>query len=245
MHLVYCDDSREPKKKQLMTAVILKDSIFQAAEHYMGYIIEKHVPEEKRDDFEFHASELFHGNPPFEDISAEKAVEIFNYCTTIATEEKIPIIYSCVDIGNLNAGIHGSAAALDVAFRLCLPEIERWFQENAPDELGIVICDDCNDGKLKAHLQNSFASKRPRIKVRTEETEQEITNIEVSRGELPHLHDAMYFGSSGHSKGIQLADVYGYVIKRHILNPGNPALEFLYQKLEPLIFARVHEPKEG
>jgi hypothetical protein len=162
--------------------------------------------------------------------------------SVMATEEKIPIIYSCVDLSNLGSGIYGSAAPLDVAFRLCLPEIERWFKENAPDELGILICDDCNDGKLKNNLQNSFNLKRRKIKANVQETEGKITKIQEDRGELPHLHDAMYFGSSGYSKGIQLADVYGYIIKRHISK--NVELEFLYERLEPLIFARKHEPEE-
>lgn len=242
MYLIYCDDSRDGKKKQLMTAIILKDTLFHIAEGYMGYIIEKHVPEEKREEFEFHASELFNGTPPFENINTTTAIQIFSKCCTIAVEEKIPIIYSCVDLSKLGSGIYGSAAPLDVAFRLCLPEVERWFKENAPDELGIVICDDCNDGKLKNNLQTSFTSKRRKVKMNVEEDEGEIKRIQEDRGELSHLHDAMYFGSSGHSKGIQLADVYGYIIKRHISK--HEELESLYKYLEPVIFARKHEPKE-
>ena len=242
MYLIYCDDSRDGKKKQLMTAIILKDENFQAVEGFMGFIIEKFVPEEKREDFEFHASELFNGKPPFENIDRTRAVEIFTRCAVMAKEANIPIIYSCVDLTKLGSGIYGSAAPLDVAFRLCLPEIERWLAENAPNELGIVICDDCNDSKLKHNLQTSFTSKRPRVRTHIEEADQEIKKIEIKRGDLPHLHDAMYFGNSGHSKGIQLADVYGYIIKRHISK--NEELDFLYKLLEPMIFARKHEPKE-
>lgn len=243
MYLVYCDDSRDGRKLQLMTAVILKDSLFHVAEDYLGYVIEKHIPEEKREEFEFHASELFNGTKPFEDIDTDKALTIFTHCVTMAAAEKIPIIYSCVDLSKLSSGIFGSSAPLDVAFRLCLPEIERWFKENAPEELGVIICDDCNDGKLKAHLQNSFSSKRRRATTRTEENEEEIVKIDIDRGELSHLHDAMYFGSSGHSRGIQLADVYGYLIKRHLSNP-IPELQLLYQGIEPVIFARKHEPSQ-
>lgn len=242
MYLVYCDDSRDGKKKQLMTAIIVKDSSFRVVEGYMGYIIESHVPEEKREDFEFHASELFNGQPPFENIDTATAIDIFVKCCTISTEEKIPIIYSCVDLQKLSSGNFGSASPLDVAFRLCLPEIERWFKENAPSELGVVICDDCTDKKLKDNLQNSFRLKRRKIKTSVEESEGKIVKLEEDRGELPHLHDAMYFGSSGHSKGIQLADIYGYIIKRHISQ--NAELEFLYKHLEPLMFARKHEPNE-
>ncbi len=83
MYLVYCDDSREKQVAnpyQSLCAVILKDSSFKETESYMGYIIEQLVPEEKRDDFEFHAVDLFNGLGAFQGISREEALTIFDMC---------------------------------------------------------------------------------------------------------------------------------------------------------------------
>jgi len=144
-----------------------------------------------------------------------------------------------VDLDHLKKNIYASATALDIAFRLCLPEIERWFVENAKEDLGIVICDDMTDKKVKGYLQESFVSKRLAIKTETRERGEELLVIE-DRGELDHLHDSMYFGSSKYSKGIQLADVCSYIIKRH--NDDCKETEYLYKELEPFIYSRKHEP---
>jgi Protein of unknown function (DUF3800) len=240
VHLVYCDDTREGKKHQFLTAVILKDADFQEVELYLRGIAQLDVPAEIQDDFEFHASELYNGKIP--GIDRPKALEIFTHCAGIGTQAKIPIIYSRVDLKTMAKSIYASATPLDIAFRLCLPEIERWFRENATDELGIVICDDCNDKNLKDRLLTSYMEKRERVQTKVKRIGTKL-NVSEYRGELPHLHDAMYFGSSKYSTGIQLADIFGYIINQH--SAGNADTEILYNWLEPLIFASVHEPKEN
>jgi hypothetical protein len=239
VHLVYCDDTREGKKHQFLTAVILKDADFQDVEVYLRGIVQVNVPEESQDDFEFHAVDLYSGKIP--GIDRATALEIFTHCVGIGTQARIPIIYSRIDLKAMKSSAYASALPLDVAFRVCLPEIERWFGENAPDELGIVICDDCNDKNLKDRLLTSFMEKRERLQTKVKRIGTKL-NISEYRGELPHLHDAMYFGSSKHSTGIQLADIFGYIINQH--SAGNADTEILYEMLEPQIFARVHEPKE-
>jgi Protein of unknown function (DUF3800) len=242
VYMIYMDDSRHGKRKQFLTALILKDLDFRAIEGFMGYIVYNHVAEEKRQDFEFHAAELFNGTPPFSDINTETALNIFEDCVSIIEHSKCALLYACVDLENLQSGIHGSSSPVDVAFRMLLPEIERWFVKNAPTELGILICDDTTDTKIKNQLHNSFSGKRHPAVTSADFIDGKFANVKEDRGELHHIHDAMYFGNSAHSRGIQLADVCGYIIKRHLCE--QLETEHLYQRLEPAIFARKHEPEK-
>lgn len=243
MYLVYCDDSGESKCAspfKSMCALIMKDEDFRLTEGYMGHIVHAVVPEEKREGFEFHASELFNGYGPFEGITREQAHRIFEMCVDAVRHDNSPIIYSYVDLNTLRKNIFASAVPLDIAFRLCLPEIERWFVEKAPKDFGMLICDDTTERKIKEKLQDTFTSKRCPAKSEVHEYEGKSIVIE-DRGELDHLHDSMYFGSSKHSRGIQLADVCSYIIKRH--NDGCEETEYLYKQLEPSIFSRKDEPR--
>jgi hypothetical protein len=109
-----------------------------------------------------------------------------------------------VDKENLSETIYCSANPLDMAFRSCAQNVELWFIENAPDELGVLIADDTNEGE-KRNLKGVFWQYRGRF-----------TYPDMHRRKLGHLIDDMYFGDSKDSLGIQIADVCGFFISRHL-----------------------------
>ncbi len=240
MNLVYLDDSGFQGKTQIACATIINDKEFSISEGYMGYIIEQHVPAELRPNFEFHASELFHGNPPFSAITQEARTDIFFQCISMIAQTTMGIIYSFVDIGKLRRGIHATANPTDIAFRLCLPEIERWFSEKEPENIGLLICDEPAEKPIRQQMLSTYREKRGRIQIHSEKEQGELRKVTEERGELPHLHDDMYFGSSAYSVGIQQADMCAYIIHRHLC--GREDTEILYKLLEPKIFSRKHEP---
>ena len=57
-----------------------KPLISRSRNTFLGNIIDQHVPEEIRDSFEFHASELWNCRPPFEKLKKEQAVKIIEQC---------------------------------------------------------------------------------------------------------------------------------------------------------------------
>jgi hypothetical protein len=240
MHLIYLDDSGFHKRRQIACATIIRDEEFQVSEGYMGYIIEQHVPEELRPNFEFHASELFHGKPPFDAITEEERPKIFLKCISMISQTCLGIVYSCVDVDKLKKGAFATANPADIAFRLCLPELERWFEEKAPENFGILICDEPSEKQIRNIMQASFREKRGKIRTHYEMKDGKVDSISEERGELKHLHDDMYFGSSNCSVGIQQADMCAYIIHRHL--SGKEDAEKLYKLLEPLIFAAKHAP---
>jgi Protein of unknown function (DUF3800) len=240
VHLIYLDDSGDDNGYQIIVAVIIPDEEFMEIEGYLGYVIEQNIPEEMRDSFEFHASNLFQSNPPFEKIKHQDAIEILTRCAEMLKASSSVIIYGAVDVKKLRSSIHASASPADVAFRICLPEIRHWFDEHARDKLGILIMDDTENKPLKKEFQKSFHANRSKIRVKSQRIENEF-RVEESRGTLPQLHDDMYFGDSSYSVGIQLADICAFIISRHLKN--KPDTEFLYKIIEANIFCGKVDPE--
>jgi len=243
MYLVYVDDSTEDSSFQIIGAVIVKDVIFKPLEEFLARVIDESVPEELRPDFEFHASALFHAKKPFEAISRDKALDIFESCVSIITEGRVPICYGAVDLRKLRASVYATAQPVDMAFRSCLAGIEKWFEktyedavpfkalkDQPDDHFGILISDDTKNTHVKEGMQKAFRAHRRRLK-----------SVSHTRGLLEHLHDDMYFGSSSYSVGIQLADICSFVILRHL--QGKEDTEYLFKKLQSHIIYSDVIPK--
>ncbi len=96
-------------------------------------------------------------------------------------------------------------------------------QERASSDLAMVIADDNSNKQLKRQLQDTFHQFRFRV-----------NSSPMVRGELGHLLDDMYFGDSKYSVGIQLADICGFLIGRHLL--GKTDTSTLYEQLASNIF---------
>jgi hypothetical protein len=231
VHIVYLDDSRKDKHIQIMCAVIIPDQKFDFIEQHFGYTIADSVPEAMREDFEFHASDMLHRNPPFDNFLREQALTIMERGVESLGGLSLPsIAYSVVDLVKLSNGLYGRANPIDVAFRACLLVVEDWFKQYAPNELGIFISDDFSDAAIKRVMRIAFRDFRPKVR-----------SSPLSRGFLSHALDDIYFGQSKESVGIQLADICALVIRRHVAG-GYADTEDLYRKLERHIFRGVHAP---
>jgi hypothetical protein len=238
VQLAYVDDCQSDRdcRFHVIGATIIADKHFVDLEGYLRWLVELSVPEELRGSFEFHAKDLFHGSGVFEGIDKDKVIQLFGSALDAIRGLDIPIVYGAVDAHKLRGSIHATASPADVAFRLCMPEIERWFAEKAPDELGIVICDDTTNQQQKRQFQAAFRAGRPKVKMELEKDDKGKGKIVgLSRGPYEHLHDDMYFGNSGDSTGIQLADMCCFIIHRHL--EGKQDTPQLYKVIEPHIFA--------
>jgi hypothetical protein len=230
VYLVYLDDSCEEHAHQMIGAAIVHDREFLEIENFLGTVAVEDLPKELHDSFEYHASALFHGKEPFQNVGRDKVLSLLKDVADMVAAVPIPIVYGAVDLKKLRSGIHATAQPVDMAFRLCLPEIERWFVENAPDELGIFIADDTKNQNQKENLLKAFrANRKLTFSLDRNKLPQE------NRALLRHIHDDMYFGDSKHSKGIQVADVCSFLILRHL--QGKQDTEFLYKKIECSIFS--------
>lgn len=228
MNLVYLDDSCDADF-QMIGAVVVPENQFMLIESYLVHTMEELVPEEQRERFEFHASAMFHGKEPFNNLGRDRVMEIFRCCASIVTETPIPIVFGAVDTKNLKQMIYASARPIDIAFRTCAFGLGGWFFEHVNGQMGIFICDNNEKPNVKSEMQSSFRAYRRRLRSDKEE-----------RGILDRVHDDMYFGDSAYSVGIQLADICSYIILRHL--QGKQDTEHLYKTIEPHIFFGLVEP---
>lgn len=238
VHLVYIDDSAD-SGFQIIGAVVLPELEFMPIEEYLAGVIDRFVPEELRDAFEFHASAMFHAKEPFSKLGRDDALAILQRCVSIV-EACGSIVYGAVSMDKLRGGIYATVQPVDMAFRLCMEGLANWFQDkgefmdsggDGPKEIGIFICDDTSNQGVKGNMKKAFRSYRRQLKSSTHK-----------RGLLEYVHDDMYFGSSSSSVGIQLADICSFIILRHL--EGKEDTEYLYKRLEPRIFFGAQEPGE-
>ncbi len=228
MFLAYMDDSGtgdKDKPFQLVTVVMMPDDAFRGAEAANALSLGMLIPEEKAELFwqkftEFKAFELFKGYGPFEGIEQDVRFKIIECLLEIVKTFEFPIVYGAVNKAEFEKKCfpYGSANLVDVCFRLCIRGVDEIVSRNY--QVALLIADE-TDGKTKSNLRNSFYEYRGRVRP---------TSAGKKEQRLPYLHDDVYFGDSRYSIGIQLADLCGYFISKHL--EGNAAGEGFYRIIE-------------
>ncbi|HEY6248724.1 MAG TPA: DUF3800 domain-containing protein [Candidatus Angelobacter sp.] len=233
VYLAYLDDSgtTRPKGKtfQVLSAVLIEDSIYQMLEVEVADCIEKLLPEDRLDSFEeFHATELFNGCNQFEGIDQEKRFAAITRLLELIPFHGLPVVYCAIDDRKLRVSNYGSANPLDICFRICAKGIEEWTAKSAAKETVLLIADQGDKADM-ASFKKSFRELRKHLRP-----------PEWDVG-LFQLHDDIYFGDSRDSIGIQLADLCSYFIGKHLEN--NVAAEGFYNIIKDQIVYSKIEPE--
>ena len=270
VYLTYWDDAGSDRRssKALLGGVIVPTEKFLLIELAHAITVRNLLPEDRQDTFtEFHAYQLWNGEPPFDRIAFDERKRAMGDLLTLLKSYKLGYFYSAVDKAVLKASAVGSISPIDLAFRMCMGSLSHWGLRAstaivAPDltpkeeeeerwtamseretdiflnEVCVVIVDnDSSNARLRDELRASFRQYRRRLRLGKRPTSGEKETLpDVS---IPHLHDAMFFGDSAESVGLQLADLCGYVMRRHLEGDDT---EGLYGLLAPYAFVADHEP---
>ncbi len=105
MYIGYIDDSGSSGKNlddrqapfQVIGGPLMNDIAYGGIELVLNREISRLVPEEQWDEFEFHASDLFHANPPFRDLGQERCFQLIEAELKWLNKFRIPIIYGATD----------------------------------------------------------------------------------------------------------------------------------------------------
>ena len=232
MFLAYMDDSGTAGKRQafqVMTAVIIPHEFFHAVESRSVGGLSVYIPEDKAEAFwekfdEFKGWQLYGGYGPFDGIDQSVRFGIIEYMLDLVKEFDMSIVYGAVQ--KQNFGVHASANPLDVSFRVCMEGIAaRVKAEPSGNDFALLVVDYSNkDSRI---IRQSFYDFRRGM--RREGMEPFPTS---------YLHDDMYFGDSKYSIGIQLADLCGYFIAKHL--QGDPGGEGFYEMIKDrIVYSRV------
>lgn len=232
MFLAYMDDSGSSGKRQsfqVMTAVIIPHEFFHAIESRSIGGLSAYIPEDRAEDFwekfdEFKGWQLFGGYGPFDGIDQRTRYGLIEYMLELVTEFRMSIVYGAVQKHKF--GVNASANPLDVSFRVCMEGIAaRVKQEATSEDYALLVVDFSNkDSKI---LHRSFHDFRRGMR-----------REGMEPFPAAYLHDDMYFGDSRYSIGIQLADLCGYFIVKHL--QGDPAGEGFYNLIKDrIVYSRV------
>lgn len=184
-----------------------------------------HVPEQRRNKFEFHASRLFG------QLRKETNRLLLSGILSIPFRRHLPIFYAAADRNGVGKTIGSNdidqitIAAQAGCFTMAAAQLEKaisTFQPRGQQEKILWIADNVKAAAtmkagLKLFQQTPMFADLPKTK-------------------FEHIIDTVYFGNSHESRPLQLADACNFVITKHLMK--NAAIKPYYRLIEPQISGR-------
>ena len=202
----------------------------------MERLVRKHIPETDRENFFFHATNIWSGTKYYKDRDAwplDRRLKILRDLVEIPEKFSLPIVFGyCPRNKRLtdSSGVTLDASRRDVvvhsvAFLECICLVEKIMRKCWPAEVAILIAED-----------------RPIVRKNLREVQSWAQNKTVPHeGEeleyLPfrHIRDTVYWAGKREARLLQLADICAFVIRRHLDNRRHN--QPLYSKLHPMMVA--------
>ncbi len=208
---------------QVVTAVIIQDQAFSTLEYGHAVAVTQLLSEEQRDKFEeFHASELLVGSGAFHGIAQDARFEAVGALLVALGATNATVVYGAVNRENLQKSRYWTADSLAMAFELCLNGVRKFTEQQSThfEHICMLIADGGASKDVNDKLRRAFRRSRPRI--------YSLGDDRVPVGDP--FHDEMYFGVSSDSIGLQMADLCGLLINKHL--KGDTAYEGVYKEME-------------
>lgn len=227
MLFVYVDDSGTRDKKnpyQVMAAVIVSDEFVHFLEVRTALMVEDIIPPDRVDELEeLHACDLYYGYGVFEGVPKELRFKTMTSLLRGVSLTGASIVYASAkkeQFGN-------STDPIDLCFRSCVMGIHDRIKHIKPAQVALLIVDEM-DKDLKKLLRGSFREHR-----------QPLKGVIFPTTSQWRFHDAMYFGSSAESVGLQTADLCAFFIAKH-LQGNEPEAEDFYKMIHDRIAYKVN-----
>jgi hypothetical protein len=188
-------------------------------------MVEHYIPEEHREDFVFHAYELFSGGGKVfhrDKWPLEKRLAIADELAAIPDNFGLPITFGWVERAKFPStfskeGLSANDLAIGAhvtAFMSCAMQVEHWMRHEAPDEVCMLIVED-NDRARKMIRDTQLHHQRPEIvKGLDERGKEHFPFIKIK--EEPS------FQRKRKLNPLQVADFCAFVFKRFLMNQNDP-----------------------
>jgi hypothetical protein len=238
VRIVYFDEAGTSDARTepflVVAAVIIRDKHWLAIERAARDVVNRLVPPQMHDDFEFHACDLFTGNTKgFQRNARDKEVrfEILKSFLTIVRDFKLPIIYVVHDKQEFPLKDWQMVTMhREIGREICAGYVESWIRRRTRGrDVAMLISDVVHsDDKREEKLIKRYL-------MRYRKWPMFVTHGPV----LEHVVDTIHFADSKESIGLQIADACAYFIKRHYMNESDSDSEPLYQIIAKNVFARA------
>jgi hypothetical protein len=201
----------------------------------------KHIPEEDRRDFVFHAKDIWSGKGIFKDREKwplARRLDILHDLAAVPVKLDIPIVYEALeratlDLANSEEAVRAgrpptsfeeSVAAHAIVFCSCTLRIEQLMREVWPEEVAQMVAED-ND-QVRALVKGTHENFRDPSRANGQMMDATILPLKKIRG-------SVHFANKAESKPLQLADLCAFVIRGHL--SGHPHNRSLYDLIKPMM----------
>lgn len=230
MRVIYVDEAgisaREPRC--VVAAVLVDpDTQYRSTLNSIKETFDRHVPEELRNGFHFHATEVFSGGKSIdrERWPLEKRLEFFKEFVSLPQRNGIPLAFSIIDKSWGIPFPHGVDAQLiyhGLAFEQCMERADSFLRKYLRGtEAGVVVCEDIPQhrkvlARLGLQLRDNpvflpSESFRPEIGQRVLGMKPEAYELRID-----HIIDAPHFVAKKAAPILQLADACAFAIRRWV-----------------------------
>jgi hypothetical protein len=218
VRLIYLDEAGVSNAKHepyLVVAGVSIDADTQWARlmRRMNEIVTRFIPEQDREGFIFHATELFSGGTYFDRPRwpREKRWEILQAVASIPAEFNLPIAFGAFERTAakqvLGKSLEGRGPAFETAvmYTVALSECLSC-AEQGNTALALAIAED-ND-KTKRFVRASVKALQDRAN---------LSQFQISQFALRRIIDTVHFAGKAESRPLQIADMCAFIIKRAMM----------------------------
>jgi hypothetical protein len=216
VYIAYLDEAGLSRSEThlVVAGIIVREDQLLECEKQLDAVLEKHIPQQDREGFEFHAHPLFGGGGYFRKWPEKKRQWIIRDVLDSLMMFNLPIIYGAIDKPKHERKYVIPFDAHDLAFMLFAEKVDDWLAPKA--QVCILIADETKRNKIiKSSLRQYRKEGIP-------------IGYSGKPRRLDNIADAIYFANSKDSWGLQLADFCSYFIKRHLIG-GNEFAEKIYK----------------
>jgi len=226
MRFIYLDESGISTKERVTVVVGLivnADEQLNPVEERLETLIDKYVPEQHRQGFAFHATDLFHGGGRYFDrrvFPLEWSHLILKQILHVPGELKLPIVYGFSEKTAVYEQFkktkpkHAAAIHHAYTYSLCAVAAERYMRENGQSEVATLILENNENAQRAIKLIHSLMQSRQP----SDEFSAVLTDLkQMALGCLPITkikHEPFF--TSKENYVLQIADAYAFTVRRFL-----------------------------
>lgn len=223
MRLLYLDEAGTDHRSPVVVVsgvLVHGDRHYRAIDDYMDALIWRHVEPEKREDFIFHATDIYHGSGYFdrrkpEWADAKSRNDLLTNLAAIVVNLGLSVVVGRYYRGRHDNGMRPESTAGERTNLLqqmaafdCLSQADKWLTAHAPDELATVV-----------HEDGSRAKNLIKRTVRVVRSPTQMASLpeDVKHAfslPLRRIVDTVHFAEKQDARPLQLADLCAFLLCR-------------------------------
>lgn len=227
MRLVYFDEAgiSNPKHEPFLVVagvIVNADRCLNALERHLEKLVTRHIPEENRGGFVFHATEIFNGGKTIVRSdprwTPERRFVIADDLAAIPRKFGLQLAFGIVERATFPRTFEMpqdmspgdlTVAAHAVAFTSCAMLVEHWMRRSASDEICLLVVE--NNERAKKIIRDTQEYHQDR------RIEPLLTDAERRHFPFRKIKEDPLFQEKRRSSPLQVADFCAYILKRALM----------------------------